>query len=137
MASGDEGNAVGQARFDREDGHGCSSIRRPADPARRESARSLSRAARRSFARQALGLILSASVGLAACAGPRAHSASPLAAPESEPVAYAGVVCPPTEPGCPGHPKSGLPLPSSKLANDIGWTVLFLVALPVLVPAFV
>src|SRR5262245_36384998 len=123
MASRHEGNAMGQARFDLEDGHGCSGIRRPAHPARREAAQSPSRAARRSLAQQTLGLILSASVGLAACAGPRVHSASPLTAPESEPVAYAGVVCPPAEPGCPGHPKPGPPPPSSKLANEIGWGI--------------
>jgi hypothetical protein len=137
MASRRQGNAVGQTCFDLDDGHGCSGTRRPAHHGRPEDARSPSGAARRALMRRALGLILSASIGLAACAGPRAHSASPLAAAQSEPVASTGVACPPTEPGCPGHPKPGPPPPSSKLANEIGWGIFFIVALPVLVPAFV
>jgi len=35
------------------------------------------------------------------------------------------------------HPKPGPSVPRSSLANEIGWGILLIAALPVLVPAFV
>ena len=90
--------------------------------------------ATRSFPRQMLCLMLSASVGLAACAGPRAHPALPAAVSESDQAACTAFAHQRTE-----HMRREAARASRShwTANDTAWTIGFIVALPVLVPAFV
>ena len=81
-----------------------------------------------------LCLMLSASVGLAACAGPRAHPALPAAVSESDQAACTEFARLRTE-----HMRREAARASQShwTANDTAWTIGFIVALPVLVPAFV
>jgi tetratricopeptide (TPR) repeat protein len=97
--------------------------------------------ATRSFPRQMLCLVLSASVGLAACAGPRARPAIPAAVSESDRTACAEFAHERTEQLRLEAKKARASRPTARgpdlTANDVGWILFGIAALPVLVPAFV
>ena len=90
--------------------------------------------ATRSLPRQMLCLTLSASVGLAACAGSRAHPVLPAAVSESDQAACTEFAHQRTEQM---RREAARASRSHWTANDTAWTIGLIVALPVLVPAFV
>lgn len=107
----------------------------PAHLARRGSARRPS-GATRSFPRQMLCLIISASVGLAACAGPRARPAIPAAVSESDRTACVEFADQRTEQMRRAVTKATAQA-SHWTGNDVAWTVGIIAASPVLVTMFV
>ena len=90
--------------------------------------------ATRSLRRQMLCLILSASVGLAACAGPRARPALPAAVSESDQAACTEFAHQRTEQMRREATRASR---SHWTGDDVAWTIGLVVALPILVPAFV
>jgi Tetratricopeptide repeat len=90
--------------------------------------------ATRSFPRQMLCLILSASVGVAACAGPGTHPVVPPVVSESDQVACAEFARQRTEQM---RREAARASHSHWTGNDVGWIIMIIAASPVLVPMFV
>jgi hypothetical protein len=97
-----------------------------------------------SFVRQAVGVLLSASVGLVGCAG--AHGPSPhvVTSAEPTPAAQASFASYSADQVREDGARVWADPPTQErqerdlaALNDIGWTAGFLAALPVLVPVFV
>jgi hypothetical protein len=90
--------------------------------------------ATRSLLRQLLCVILSATVGVAACAGPRAHPGIPQVVSESDQVACAEFA---HQRAKQMRREDARASRSHRTGNDVAWVILIVAASPVLVTIFV